>query len=128
MPHRRIHTIAKAVLQFAGQGEHGKAKEMIRRTEKGDLYTVVHRFEEARTAYREAQKEVALVLADGRKHLSLTVDSVASVEAMAEDTIEDARPVMGSVKSDLRRKVAHRANDKGIVFLLDAEALLAGHC
>ena len=31
---------------------------------------------------------------------------------------------MGSVKSDLLTKVAHRANDKGVVFLLDAEALL----
>jgi chemotaxis signal transduction protein len=87
---------------------------------------VVNLFAEARTAFREAQKEVAIVLTDGRTNLSLTVDSVASVEAIAEDTIEDATGAMGSVKSDLLTKVAHRANDKGIVFLLDAEALLAG--
>jgi len=31
------------------------------------------------------------------------------------------------VKSDLIKKVAHRANDQGIVFLLDAPALLSGH-
>ena len=128
MPHRRIHTIANAVLKFAEQGEHGKAKEMILRTEKGDLHTVVSLFEEARTAFRESQKEVAIVLTDGRKYLSLTVDSVAAVEAIAEDTIADATSAMGSVKSDLLTKVAQRANDKGIVFLLDAEALLAqGH-
>jgi hypothetical protein len=128
MPHRRIHTIANAVLKFAEQGEQGKAKEIILRTEKGDLHTVVNLFEEARTAYRESQKEVAIVLTDGRKHLSITVDSVASVEAIAEETIEDAASAMGNVKSDLLTKVAHRANDKGVVFLLDAEALLAGHC
>jgi chemotaxis signal transduction protein len=68
------------------------------------------------------------VLTDGRKHMSLTVDTVASVEPLAEDTIADAPDEMGSVKSDLLTKVAHRANDKGIVFLLDAKALLAGHC
>jgi chemotaxis signal transduction protein len=128
VPHRRIHTIANAVLKYAEQGEHGKAKEMILCTEKGDLHTVVNLFAEARTAYRESQKEVAIVLTDGRKHLSLTVDSVASVEAIAEEAIEDATATMGSVKSDLFTKVAHRANDRGIVFLLDVEALFAGHC
>jgi chemotaxis signal transduction protein len=127
MPHRRIHAIADAVLKFAERGEHDKAKEIIRRTEQGDLHTVVNLFAEARTAFRESQKEVAVVLTDGRRHLSLTVDSVESVEAIAEDTIADATPAMGSVKSDLLRKVAHRGNGKGIVFLLDAEALLAGH-
>jgi chemotaxis signal transduction protein len=128
MPHRRIHGIADAVLKCAEQGQHEKAKEIILRTEKGDLHTVVNLFAEARAAFRESHKEVAIVLTDGRKHLSLTVDSVASVEALAEDTIEDATPAMGSVKSDLISKVAHRANDKGIVFLLDAEALLGSHC
>jgi purine-binding chemotaxis protein CheW len=128
MPHRRIHSIADAVLKYAEQGQHDKAKEIILRTEKGDLHTVVSLFVEARTAFRESHKEVAIVLSDGRKHLSLTVDSVASVEEIAEETIEDATSAMGSVKSDLLTKVAQRANDKGIVFLLDAEALLAGHC
>jgi len=128
MPHRRIHSIADDVLKNAERGEHDKAKEIILRTEKGDLHTVVNLFGEARTAFRESHKEVAIVLSNGRKHLSVTVDSVESVEAIAEETIEDATPALGSVKSDLIRKVAHRANDKGVVFLLDAEALLAGHC
>jgi chemotaxis signal transduction protein len=127
MPHRRIHTIANTVLKHAEQGEREKAKELIRCTEKGDLRTVVKLFEEARTAFRESQKEVAIVLTDGAKHLALAVDRVASVEAIAEDTIEDAVPAMGQVKSDLLRKVAQRTNNTGIVFLLDAEALLAGH-
>jgi purine-binding chemotaxis protein CheW len=127
MPHRRIHTIADAVLKHAEQGEHAEAKEIILRTEKGDLRTVVNLFAEARTAFRESHKEVAMVLTDGRTHLSVTVDRVASVEAIAEDTIADAATAMGGVKSDLITKVAHRANGKGVVFLLDAEALLAGH-
>jgi chemotaxis signal transduction protein len=125
-PHRRIHRIADTVLEYAGRGEHDKAREIILRTEKGDLHTVVNLFAAARTAFRESHKEVAIVLTDGRKQLSLTVDSVASVEAIAEDTIADATSGMGSIKSDLLTKVAHRANDKGIVFVLDAEALLAG--
>jgi len=128
LPHRRIHTIADAVLKLAAQGEHAKAKEMIQRTEQGDLRTVVNLFGEARTAFRESQKEVAIVLTDGRKHLSLTVDKVASVEGLAEDTIEDAPAEMGGAESDLLRKVAHRANGQGIVFLLDSEALLASLC
>lgn len=127
MPHRRVHTIADTVLKFAEQGQHDQAMELIRRTEQGDLHTVVNLFAEARTAFREAHKEVAIVLTNGRKRVSLTVDSVASVEAIAEDTITDACSAMGNVKSDLLTKVAQRANDKGIVFLLDAEALLAGH-
>ena len=113
---------------FVQQGEQDKAKEMILRTEKGDLHTMVSLFAEARTAFRESQKEVAIVLTNGRKHLSLAVDNVASVEALAEETIADTTTSLGSVKSDLLRKVAHQVNDKGIVFLLDAEALLGAHC
>jgi purine-binding chemotaxis protein CheW len=128
MPHRRIHTIADAVLKYAEQGEHDKAREIISHTEQGDLRNVVNLFAEARTAFRESHKEVAVVLTDGRKHVSLTLDNVASVEAIPEDTIADAATAMDSVRSDLIKKVAHRANGKGIVFLLDAEALLAGHC
>jgi len=128
LPHRRIHTVADAVLKRAEQGEHDQARAMIHRVEQGDLRTVVNLFEEARTAFRESQKEVAIVLTDGRKHLSLTVDKVVSVEPLAEDTIADAPAGMGGVESDIIRKVAHRAGGKGIVFLLDAEALLANHC
>ena len=127
MPHRRIHAIADAALKYAEQGQHAEAKGIILRTEKGDLRTVVSLFAEARRAFREAHKEVAIVVTDGRKQLSLTVDRVASVEAIAENTIEDATSAMGGVKSDLLTKVAHREDDKGVVFLLDAEALLAGH-
>jgi chemotaxis signal transduction protein len=126
LPHRRIHAIADAALRCAEQGQHAEAREIILRTEKGDLQTVVNLFAEARTAFRESHKEITLVLTNGRKHVSLTVDNVASVEAIVEDTIADATSALGSVKSDLLTKVAQRANDKGIVFLLDAEALLAG--
>lgn len=128
LPHRRIHTLADAVLKLAAQGDHVQARELIHRTEQSDLRAVIGLFEEARAAYRESQKEVAIVLSDGRKHLSLTVDNVASVEALAEDTVADAPAEMGGVNSDFLRKVAHRANGQGIVFLLDAEALLASLC
>lgn len=125
LPHRRIHAIADAALKCAEHGHHAEAREIILRTEQGDLQTVVNLFAEARTAFRESHKEIAIVVTNGSKHLSLTVDSVQSVEAIVEDTITDA-PAMGSVKSDFFKKVARRANDKGIVFLLDAEALLDG--
>jgi purine-binding chemotaxis protein CheW len=126
-PHRRIHTIADVVLKHAEQGQLDKAREIILRTEKGDLHTVINLFAQARTAFRESHKEVAIVVTDGSKHMSLAVDSVASVEAIAENTIADATPtMMGGVKSDLFRHVAHREADKGIVFLLDVQALLAG--
>jgi purine-binding chemotaxis protein CheW len=126
LPHRRIHAVADAALKCAEQGRPAEAKEMVLRTEKGDLQTVVNLFADARTAFRESHKEIAIVLTNGRKHVSLTVDSVVSVEAIGEDTITDASSALSSVKSDLLTKVARRANDKGIVFLLDAEALLAG--
>ncbi len=126
MPHRRIHAIADAALNCAAQGRHAEAREIIHRTEQGDLRTVINLFAEARTAFREAHKEVAIVITNGRKQLSLTVDRVASVEAIPEDTIADATSAIGGVKSDLLTKVAQRANDKGVVFLLNAEALLAG--
>lgn len=128
LPHRRVHSIAEAVLQHAERGEQNQARELIRRTEQGDLNTVIRLFDEARTAFRESQKEVAVVLTDGRKHVSVTVDRVVSVEPIDEDTMTDAPAAMGGVESALGRRVAHRANGRGIVLLLDAEALLCSHC
>lgn len=128
LPHRRIHALADAVLKCAERGEHDQARALIHRAERGDLRTVVNLFDEARTAYRESQKEVALVLSDGRKHLSVTVDAVVSVEPLADNTIVDAPADRGGLEADLLRNVAQRANGQGVVFLLDAEALLANHC
>ena len=125
-PHRRIHTIAAAVLKHAEQGEHQQARDLIHRTETGDLRTVVNLFSEARTAFRESQKEVALVLNDGGRQMSVTVDSVVAVEAIAEETIADAPREAGGLNSELLGKVAQRAGNQGLVFLLDAQALLAG--
>ncbi len=127
LPHRRIHAIADVALKYAEHGRHAEAREIIARTEEGDLRTVVNLFAEARTAFREGHKEVAVVLTDGKTQMSLTVDRVASVEAIAEETMADATSATGGVKSDLLTKVAHLANNRGVVFLLDAEALLAGH-
>jgi len=92
LPHRRIHAIAEAVLKYADRGEHAQAREIILQTEQGDLRTVVNLFEEARTAFRQAQKELALVLTDGRKQVSLTVDTVVSVEALAETRSQTPPP------------------------------------
>ena len=127
MPHRRVHGIADAVLKHAERGEYDQARDIIRQTENGDLRILVNLFQEARTAFRESQKEVALVLTDGRKHVALTVDIVVAVEAIAEDTIQEATTGVGGVKSDLIRKVAHRAHGKEVVLLLDAEVLLGSH-
>jgi chemotaxis signal transduction protein len=128
LPHRRVHSMAEAVLQHAERGEQNQARELIRRTEQGDLSTVIRLFEEARTAFRDSQKEVAVVLTDGRRQVSVTVDRVVSVEPIDEDTMTDAPAAMGGVESGLGRRMAHRANGQGIVMLLDAEALLVTHC
>lgn len=127
-PHRRIHSIADVALKYVEQGQYEKAREIVLHTQRGDLHTMVNLFEEARTAYRESQKELAVVLTHGQKHVSLTVDSVASVELLAEETMQDATAVMGSAKCDLIKKVARRTNAKGVVFLLDVETLLGGCC
>ena len=126
LPHRRIHALAEVVLKHADRGEHDQARALILQAERGDLRTVVNLFEEARTALRESQKEVALVLSTGvGKPVAVTVDAVISVEALAEDTITAATPAIASVRSDLIRQVAHRGERQEITFLLDAEALLA---
>lgn len=124
LPHRRIHAIANNVLAYAEHGEADKAKDLILQSENGDLRTVVNLFEEARAAFRESQKELAVVLTNGRKHLALTVDSVAAVEVIAEDSIEDPATT-GGLQSDLISKAGQRAHGKGIVFVLDAERLLS---
>ncbi len=125
VPHRRIHSIADIALNYAEHGEFIKAEEIIEQTRTGDLGIVTKLFEEVREAFAQSQKELAVVLSDGEKHLALTVDSVASVEAIDEKNIEDMTSVMGNINSEFIRKVARKTNDKGIVFLFDVENLFS---
>ena len=88
-PHRRIHSIADIALNFAEKGEFRKAEEVIEHTRTGDLSSVIKLFEEARDAFVQSQKELAVVLSDGEKYLSLTVDSVESIESIDENNTEE---------------------------------------
>ncbi len=122
-PHRRIHSIADIALNYLEHGEFRKAEEIIEHTRTGDLSSVIKLFEEARDAFVQSNKELAVVLTDGEKHLSLTVDSVESIESIDENKTEEISTVIGIVNLDFIKKVAHRTNDKGICFLLDVKKL-----
>lgn len=122
-PHRRIHNLADIALSFAAQGNFNKAEELIEHTRAGDLKTVIQLFQEVREAFAQSKKELAVVLHNGEKHLSITVDRVAAVESIHEDSVEDAAAVMGSIGTDLFDQIARRENGKGTVFLMDVEKL-----
>jgi chemotaxis signal transduction protein len=125
MPHRRIHAIADAALDFVAQGEPGKAMALIESTRSTELQEVRRLFGEAREVFVQSRNELAVVLAVEGRPLAVTVDRVDAVEVIDEAASEDARTLLGDFRSDFVERLFRRAGDKGVAYLIEPGQLLA---
>lgn len=123
VPHRRIHGIADTALEHLARGQAERALALIESTRTGELAEVRRLFSQARDAFVESHNELAVVLAVGNAHLSVTVDHVESVEAIDPDAAEDAGPEDARLDSDVVGKVFRRQQDRGLAFLLHPDQL-----
>lgn len=125
LPHRVIHGIADAALDFVAAGHRDRAIELIDRTRHGELRQVRALFSDAREAYLNSRNELAVVLMDGAALFAVTVDRVASCETLDEEASDDTRSLLGGFRSDCVSTVFRRRNDRGLAYLLEPSQLLA---
>jgi len=81
-------------------------------------------FSELQKIVRETHREIAVVLNSGAGAFAVSVDSVDSVERLAEADIEAMAGKGIEQQSSLVASVAKRAKDSALVLMLAAESIL----
>lgn len=87
-PHKQIHATAKAAIDLKASGKSDEAFRLIERRKSGELATMIKLFDNTRKILKDTQREIAIVLTSGRNRLSVSADSVDSVERIDSSSIE----------------------------------------
>ncbi len=87
-PHADVHNMALEVMELSGCGKTSEAQAVIDRGRAHELTEVINLFKSLAEAYVEEVREIILVLdIKGAKPFAVVVDSVESVETLAENSL-----------------------------------------
>lgn len=104
-PHRQIHEIAIKAEQFIKIGEKQAAIDLIQKTKDNELKQMVVLFDEIKSAFQDAKREIVTVLGNDSKYICMAVDEVLSIEHLNDfeedlikESITDSEYLMGIAK------------------------------
>lgn len=128
-PHQRIHQIALQVERLLEQGHREQALSLINKTHDRELAEMILLFQQfAEMTRKKADQEIALVLETKGSRTAIAVDTILTVEKILRDTIEPMPEVAIGSKTPLAKFIAKSGKERSLVYLLEAEDLVAeGH-
>jgi purine-binding chemotaxis protein CheW len=125
LPHKRIHEVAIHVEAFIEKGEQDKALQLIADTHDGELAEMIDLFAQfGKIAQEQANKEITIILEADNARTAIAVDSIITVEKLAEGSIEPMPDFGGGSEASLTTRIAKGAKDKELIILLDAGAVI----
>ena len=126
LPHQRIHQIAIRVKELISLGQRDQALALINRTHDLELAEMIRLFQQFREMTRkQTAKEIALVLETKGSRTAIAVDSIMTVERLLHGSIEPMPEVAIGSGSPLAKFIAKSGKDQTLVYLLEADGLLA---
>lgn len=87
-PHKRIHSIAKVVLELAAKGKTTEAKKVIANAWDGDLALMRKLFKSLVETVKSTHTNMMIITEFGSQKIGLIVDEVHSVFDCHEDSVE----------------------------------------
>jgi chemotaxis signal transduction protein len=124
-PHRRIHHGGAKVLEHRARGEKQAMTALLDVIERRDLPAMIRLFDDFAASIRESHRETAVVLSDGRRRCSVSVDKIESVELLRPETYVPLPAIVGDVGEGFLSGVARRVRSDEMVIVLDGTKLLA---
>ncbi len=126
-PHRAIHGIAVRVKKLESEGKMDEAHAIIDQCRDNEMAEMISLFAKIKVAYRENNREIALVLIHGDSSFAIAADSVESIEHLSED-VSDAARIDGITLTDggLVNSIGRRKNHDVLVQILDHTRLMVG--
>lgn len=124
-PHKRIHHIAIRAAEFIEKGESDKAMQLVSETRDNDLAEMIKLFTQfTNITWEQAKKEITIILENDKARTAIAVDSIITVEKLAEGSIEPLPDFGCTNEASLTTGIAKGAKDNELIFLLDAEAII----
>jgi len=130
-PHKQIHALANEVEELTNRGCAGqanacveKAAQVFEAARSGVLSTMLKLFADFQLMIRETNREIAVVLQGQAGMYAVSVDSVASVERLADADMEELADKGLEQQSSLVTSVAKRAKGAGLVLILAPDSIL----
>ena len=124
-PHRAIHGIAKKVKKLESEGRMEEAHRIIDECQENELAEMILLFGKIKEAYRENNREIALLLADGGSSFAIAVDTVEMIDYLSEEVSSEARTDgITLTEGGLVSSIGRRKNHDELVLILDHARLL----
>ncbi len=124
-PHQKIHGIAIKVKAMEEKKDFDSAFEIIHQTKEVELAEMIKLFTEVRSLLRECNNEIAVVLENDKRTMAVAVDSVETVEKLAETDIEELPGTICTVDNEYIAGIGKRNKDDTFVQLLDVTTFLS---
>jgi len=120
-PHARIHAIATKVKALEAEGKIEQAHRIIEQCRDNELSVMIRLFAEIRKAYVESSREICLVFTSGSRHVAVAVDSIESVERLADESFKELPAVLHGEgdRHDVVFSTGKRRKRDELVLLLD---------
>ena len=119
-PHRAIHETAEHVIELAHQGKKDEALAVIDERRNGELATMMNLFESMKKMFREAHREIAVILELDEDAFALAVDRLESVEDIdIEEKKEQSAEVLEGIGGNFHGHIARRKESDQLLLLVD---------
>jgi purine-binding chemotaxis protein CheW len=124
-PHKRVHGVARTVEGLMARHDVKQAQAVIDACRGNELAQMMKLFDEVREHVRHEGREIAVVLEGQSGDFAIAVDSVESVEALKEGSIESMDVVnKNSLDKGLLPFIGCRRKTDAFVKIIDIEHIL----
>ena len=81
-PHQAIHATAKQALELSERGKQHEALGLIEAKRTGELATLIRVLTDLRALIRDQQRELVIVIEEGKRRVGVCVDQIEGVEPL----------------------------------------------
>lgn len=87
-PHKAIHEIGIKADELIKNNKKEEALALIEATKDTEMQQMMHLFDNVKEAFKESNREIAIVIGDGKKNISIAVKKVVAIEYLNETNEE----------------------------------------
>lgn len=122
IPHHRLHNSANVIEEMLAQDNQEGIKEVMAKIDNDYMPKILNLLEETKQIYREAYREMVLVLTGRSKSIGLIVDEVMAVEVLGDVSGDDAVRRLNNTRYISGVKKSEKINE--IIMDIDANRLI----
>lgn len=97
-PHKAIHEIGIKADALIKSGKKEEALALIETTKNTQMQQMMNLFDDVKEAFKESNREITIVIGDGKKNISIAVKKIVAIEYLNETSEELLEETMTKTK------------------------------